>query len=206
MHCVNCGQVNTHQAKFCAECGQTISREFAAVPAPEQPLGTMATETADGRAANRRRRLFLGMVSVGLLMLVVLILAVSKDTDSAPQHPSISANKAATLPLSPLPKPKTQAQLLKEAADNESLDETTRVAAAKVMENSLLDKGLDVDVNATGIHHKTLRLKWILVSKVTAYQFARDGGETFANLKDAGFTKLVITDGYDESWSWNLSR
>jgi hypothetical protein len=43
-----------------------------------------------------------------------------------------------------------------------------------------------------------------LVSKVTAYQFQRDGQGILQKMTDAGFTKFVITDGYDETSTWNL--
>jgi hypothetical protein len=72
---------------------------------------------------------------------------------------------------------------------------------AKTMENQLLGKGLNVDVNAVGPHYTTLRLKWILVSKMTAYQFTQDGQDTLRGLERAGFKHFTITDGYDESWT-----
>jgi hypothetical protein len=38
-----------------------------------------------------------------------------------------------------------------------------------------LDKGLNVDVLATGKGKTTLRLKWVLVNKVVAHQFSKQG-------------------------------
>jgi hypothetical protein len=74
--------------------------------------------------------------------------------------------------------------------------------AAK-LENDYLDQGLDITVSATGSQSTVLRLKWILVSRVMAHQFSKNA-ELFANLRDAGFSRLVITDGYDETWYWDI--
>jgi hypothetical protein len=67
-----------------------------------------------------------------------------------------------TAPPAPIPpvKPKTAAQLKKEARDEELIAETERDLLAKVMENTMLGEGHNVDVNAIGPRHTTLRPKW----------------------------------------------
>jgi hypothetical protein len=74
---------------------------------------------------------------------------------------------------------------------------------AKGLENTLLDKGFNVDVSATGIDHTTLHMKWILVSKVVAHQFSKQA-DFFDSARNMGFRRFEITDGYRETWWWTL--
>jgi hypothetical protein len=152
-----------------------------------------------------------GCVVAVLAMLGMLL----NSSDSSASKPTIAKTAAKpykpSLPEPP-PKPKTKAELKQEAAEQKRQaeeeaknDEAIRVVMAKTMENTFLGKGFNVDVNAIGPHHTTLRLKWVLVSKVTAYQIAQDDQETLMSLKKAGFKKFTITNGYDESWTWTLN-
>jgi hypothetical protein len=78
-----------------------------------------------------------------------------------------------------------------------------RAQFAREMESRLLDDGLDARVTVSGPNNTTLRLRYILVSRVWAHKFSQDGN-MIANLRRLGFKKFVITDGYDETWYWNL--
>ena len=78
-----------------------------------------------------------------------------------------------------------------------------RVSCAKLIENELLDQGMNVDVSATGKNQTVLRIKWILASKVLAHQLTKEQG-FFASARKAGFKRVEITDGYDETWWWKL--
>lgn len=49
----------------------------------------------------------------------------------------------------------------------------------------------------------TLRLKWILVSRVVAHQFSQNR-EIWQTMETLGFKRLEITDGYDEQWYWTI--
>ena len=80
-----------------------------------------------------------------------------------------------------------------------------RDAMVKKLENSMLDEGYSVDVNAIGTDHTVLRIKWILTNKALAHQFAKQG-DFFASCRSAGFRRVEITDGYDETWYWDLTR
>lgn len=91
----------------------------------------------------------------------------------------------------------------KEQAYAEVVNTSLRIAMAKTVENAMLADGYNVDVNAIGTNHTTLRIKWIGVSKVMAYQMSQQP-ETFETARKNGFKKLVITDGYDETWTWTL--
>ncbi|HUR92533.1 MAG TPA: hypothetical protein VMY38_07655 [Gemmatimonadaceae bacterium] len=74
---------------------------------------------------------------------------------------------------------------------------------AQRLESEYLDQGLDITVTTKGAAATTLRLKWILVSRVTAHQLSKSG-PLWANLRSMGFKRLEITDGYDDSWSWTI--
>ena len=74
---------------------------------------------------------------------------------------------------------------------------------AKNIENSMLDKGYNVDVIAIGKDHTVLHLKWVLVSKVMAHQLAKQG-DFFENARKVDFKKVEITDGFKETWYWDL--
>jgi len=94
-------------------------------------------------------------------------------------------------------------QAKKDAAAQAALNELLRISMAKTIENVFLDKGLNVDVNAVGPKHTTLRIKYIFVSKVFAHQMDKYP-ELFDNARKVGFTRIEATDGYDEVWTWKL--
>jgi hypothetical protein len=68
----------------------------------------------------------------------------------------------------------------------------------------MLAEGLNVDVNAVGSRHTTLRMRDVLASKVDAYQFTNNQQDMFRIMKGLGFKKFVLSDGYEHSWTWNL--
>ena len=70
-------------------------------------------------------------------------------------------------------------------------------------EKRLLDQGMNVTVSTRGRDATTLRLRWILVSKVLAHKMSQDP-DFFARLRELGFKRFEITDGYDETWYWTL--
>ena len=89
------------------------------------------------------------------------------------------------------------------AAADALVKRALRDGMAKNLEDRLLSEGYNVDVNAIGKDHTTMRIKWILVSKVLAHQLTEDG--TFLrNCREVGFKRVEITDGYEETWYWNL--
>ena len=88
-------------------------------------------------------------------------------------------------------------------ATAEAINRILRDQMAKSVENSMLDEGYNVDVTAEGPNHTTLRFKWIFVDKVFAHQLS-ERTEVFENARKVGFKKILATDGYDETWTWNL--
>lgn len=94
----------------------------------------------------------------------------------------------------------------KQAAEVSKEDAAVRIAArksfAKDLEQRLLDARMDVDVTASGPRDDALTIKWVLANKVTANDFAKSGLPEKA--ERAGFKRMVLTDGYGVTWTWNL--
>ena len=61
---------------------------------------------------------------------------------------------------------------------------------------------MDARVTVSGPNNTTLRLRYILVNRVWAHKFSQ--GDMLSRLRAAGFRKFIITDGYDDTWYWNL--
>ena len=74
---------------------------------------------------------------------------------------------------------------------------------AKEYESHLLDNNMNADVTVGGADATTLTVKWALVSKVLAHKLSQDPA-LFEKLRGMGFKKFVITDGYDDTWYWDL--
>lgn len=95
------------------------------------------------------------------------------------------------------------ADIKREKAESEKQEILGRDAMAKTIEDGMLSQGYDIDVNAIGLKHTILSIKFILVNKAFAYQTAHSS-EIIDSARAAGFKKLVLTDGYDEQWHIDL--
>lgn len=78
-----------------------------------------------------------------------------------------------------------------------------RKSFASKLEESFLEKRMDTDVTASGPRNTVLRIKWVLASKVTANDLRKSG--LIDEAEKAGFKKVILTDGYDSQWWWDLS-
>lgn len=78
-----------------------------------------------------------------------------------------------------------------------------RVAYAMDVEKRSKDQGINADINAKGDRKQIFEYKFILMNSALAHQIA-NGGDVMANAKGLGFTKMVFTDGYNGTWSYNL--
>lgn len=76
---------------------------------------------------------------------------------------------------------------------------------ARALENQMLSKGMSVDVVAKGKENTTLHVKYVLVSKALVYKFNHNA-DLMAEIRLMGFTKVVLTDGYDETWTLDLTK
>lgn len=119
-----------------------------------------------------------------------------------------AASEACDKALSYDPDSKTAKSLQKtikarEAKKREEELLAARKQFAKDYEYSLLEEGINATVTVHGSKATTLKLKWILVSKVVAHEMGKNT-EFLQTLRDLGFKKFIITDGYYETWYWDL--
>ena len=71
------------------------------------------------------------------------------------------------------------------------------------LENLFLDKGYDITVKITGKDATTLRIKWILTSRVLVHQISKDQN-LIQSWRQLGFKKVIFTDGYRSNWEMTL--
>jgi hypothetical protein len=87
------------------------------------------------------------------------------------------------------------------------IDRVARIGArelfAKQLEKTYLNKELDVYVSVEGPDSTTLKLKFVLFSRPLVHQFANDAA-AIAALREAGFKKVQLTDGYNQAWTLDL--
>jgi len=76
------------------------------------------------------------------------------------------------------------------------------LAYAESLEENFLDEGLDIYVSVHGPENTTLRLKWVLASRVTAHQLRTQ--DNFLTWRSLGFKRVELRDGYDYSVYWDL--
>jgi hypothetical protein len=100
------------------------------------------------------------------------------------------------------------ANAAKQKKEDAASKEVAREAYARIMQANLLDNNMDADVKVIGPHHTTLELTWVLATKLFAHKIS-EGEEfqrNFQDMRDLGFKKFVVTDGYDRSWAWGLDE
>lgn len=74
---------------------------------------------------------------------------------------------------------------------------------AKSYEKELLKKGADVYVTTLGKDSTTLHISHILMNRPRVYNFSNNPS-SMATLKSLGFKKVIMTDGYDKTWSFKV--
>jgi hypothetical protein len=98
------------------------------------------------------------------------------------------------------------ASAAKQKIQDAEAQEILREAYAKTFEDNMLGQGMNVDVNSMGPQHTTLRVRWVLATKADAYQITTTDQDLLNEMRDLGFKKFVVWDGYDNSWSWTLNK
>jgi hypothetical protein len=78
----------------------------------------------------------------------------------------------------------------------------------KSLQQSLYDQDMDADVDAIGPHHTTLQVRWVLATKMSAYKVNQNQTfqRYFNDMRQLGFKKFILTNGYDNSWVWTLDN
>lgn len=98
-----------------------------------------------------------------------------------------------------------QSRRMAKAAQREAEQEMIeqRREFARSSEIVLLDQGMDFRVRTRGATATTIRYEWILASRVLAHQWSTDPA-LFPKLRQLGFRRIEIADGYGKSWYWTL--
>lgn len=73
---------------------------------------------------------------------------------------------------------------------------------ARKLENTFIEKRMNTDVTADGPKNTVLHIKWVLATKVTANDLSKSG--ILEQAENAGFKKVIFTDGYNREFLWNL--
>lgn len=93
------------------------------------------------------------------------------------------------------------------AAASAKFEARARIGArkefAKNLEQLFIERRMNTDVTASGPKNTVLEIKWVLASKVTANDLGKSG--IIEKAEQAGFKKVIFTDGYDRAWRWDLN-
>lgn len=75
---------------------------------------------------------------------------------------------------------------------------------AENLEQRFIDHRMNADVTVSGPQNTTLRIKYVLASKVSANDLAKSG--IIEQAESAGFKVVQFTDGYTSTWTWKLNQ
>jgi hypothetical protein len=121
---------------------------------------------------------------------------------------AVSKSSPAAQPLQDQLKKKVAAEdnALATAIKQELLNNTQpRINYANLAETSYLKQGMDVTMRVSGAHKTTLTMTYVLIGRPTVYQMVNNAS-IMSTMKELGFTTLVLTDGYDKTWTYNLDK
>ncbi len=105
-------------------------------------------------------------------------------------------------------KPENETQkktLLKAKSLRPKVEILRRDVYAKTLERAMLDKGFNTEVKAKGANKQVLEYKYALMSKALVYKLANEG-RTLESAKNVDFKKLIFTDGFNSSWTYDLTK
>ena len=132
-------------------------------------------------------KLFLVVMALGILA-AVLTPSYYQSTSKPPQT---STPKVAA-PTSPIEySPETKKHIREQAAIR--------------LENHFLDKGMDVHVTLSGKNKDVIAFRYALISRPLIHKLSKEG-DLIDALKNMEFKKAVFTDGYDSTWTFDLTQ
>ena len=76
---------------------------------------------------------------------------------------------------------------------------------ADSLERRYLSAGMDIRVQVLGPSKTTLKLTYVLFSRPLIYKLTNEGN-FLENLKQGGFKKVIFSDGYRYSWTYDLNK
>ncbi len=80
---------------------------------------------------------------------------------------------------------------------------TQRITFADRLDTTWLKGGYDVRIRLQGQYKEYIRISWPLIDRAVVYQFTEDGG-FIAECTRLGFKKLVFSNGWNESYSYEF--
>ena len=96
----------------------------------------------------------------------------------------------------------------KQAAQKLVRDIAARKAYASTLENNMLDRGVNMTITAIGKGATTLRLEYVLTSKVAAHALGKND-QFWTEVRGFGFKKVLMTNGFEsslgETWTWKVN-
>jgi hypothetical protein len=84
-----------------------------------------------------------------------------------------------------------------------------RKAYANLLENNFLRSSMDATVTIEGDKGSTLRVKYIGFTRPIMFKLQEGQKlipDTIATSRSMGFRKLIMWNGYDLSWTWDLAK
>lgn len=79
-----------------------------------------------------------------------------------------------------------------------------RMAFTNTTESTYLLRGMDVHLEVRGANADTFYMKYALLGRPDVYQFINNQ-HLMANMKQMGFKRAILTDGYDKTWNLDLA-
>ena len=155
-------------------------------------ISNVEKQIAVGQLSQARKLIFKEQYSQARDVLVALM-----NSNAAPQEVK---TQAATL-LRPLPA-KILTQQKKEQA---AAIVASRKAFANELQQEMLKENYDMTINATGKENTTLNIKYVLINRPFVYNFVNNSA-VIARMKSLGFTKLILSDGYESTWTYDVAK
>ena len=74
----------------------------------------------------------------------------------------------------------------------------------EALRRRFLDRNLDIKVSVSGTKKDRVTLKFVLFNDVWSHRMQQDG--LLQEMKDVGFKKVTMTDGYDYTVYWDFAK
>jgi zinc ribbon protein len=166
----------------CSECGHNVATDAPSCPSCGHRMAPAAVPRKQGSGKKA------ALIVLGLILLLGFIGSLTKGGTGPSSSSSSSGTTTLVDTAATSAKPSAQATY------------ANRQKFAEDYENNMLQKGVDMHASTLGSEARTLRLQYVLISRPLAYQLSNDQ-DIMRNLQSLGFRKVIMTDGYDETYN-----
>jgi hypothetical protein len=80
-----------------------------------------------------------------------------------------------------------------------------RKAYAERLETNFLKDGRDAVFTVSGPKNTVLTMKYVLINRPFIYKIENESS-LIRDAKDRGFAKVILTDGFGKTWTWDLTK